>query len=283
MDAAYDPYQSDAEIMLIRKQIEEQNTKYVISTGEEDEMVLYAHRAKLLRFSNSQWKERGLGDVKILKHKYTGKLRVIMRNEKILNVCLNHILDNEVAYKPMQTRSWLFVVNDYSEGEYELLTLCLQFKTPVVADEWKTAIDGALATRLTEQNEFDCLDDDEKTKIHELRLPFNFYAYKKYDKCVGCRGCHPDEFTFQEHEKYCIEEQSLPLVFKNLLLADKGHSNQNSNLELPIDFFQYKNKTECTGCRGCDSDSFIFPSVYNKIINDSPEDINPLPLFLNPK
>lgn len=49
--------------------------KIEIKTGEEEEEVLYCHRAKLFRFVNSEWKERGLGDIKILKRKDNGKLR----------------------------------------------------------------------------------------------------------------------------------------------------------------------------------------------------------------
>lgn len=49
--------------------------KVEIVTGEEHEEALYSHRAKLFRFTNKEWKERGLGDVKILRHKETGKLR----------------------------------------------------------------------------------------------------------------------------------------------------------------------------------------------------------------
>lgn len=49
--------------------------KIQVVTGEEDEEVVYCHRAKLFRFIDSEWKERGLGDVKILRNKTTGKLR----------------------------------------------------------------------------------------------------------------------------------------------------------------------------------------------------------------
>lgn len=49
--------------------------KVEVKTGEEEEDVLYCHRAKLFRFVNSEWKERGLGDIKILKRKDNGKLR----------------------------------------------------------------------------------------------------------------------------------------------------------------------------------------------------------------
>lgn len=49
--------------------------KIDVKTGEEEETVLYTHRAKLYRFKDSEWKERGLGDVKILQHKQTGRMR----------------------------------------------------------------------------------------------------------------------------------------------------------------------------------------------------------------
>lgn len=46
-----------------------------VITGEENETELYGQLAKLYRFSSGEWKERGRGIVKILKHKDTGKLR----------------------------------------------------------------------------------------------------------------------------------------------------------------------------------------------------------------
>ena len=49
--------------------------KIQVKTGEEDEEVLYCHRAKLFRLVDGEWKERGLGDVKVLRHTATGKAR----------------------------------------------------------------------------------------------------------------------------------------------------------------------------------------------------------------
>lgn len=57
-----------------------------MTTGEENETILYSHRAKLFRFAESvkaegeevakkEWKERGVGDIKILKHSETSKIR----------------------------------------------------------------------------------------------------------------------------------------------------------------------------------------------------------------
>lgn len=49
-------------------------------------------RAKLFRFDrdSKEWKERGTGDVRLLKHKENGKSRLVMRRDKTLKVCANH-------------------------------------------------------------------------------------------------------------------------------------------------------------------------------------------------
>ena len=44
-----------------------------VKTGEEDEVAIYSQRSKLFRFTDGQWKERGIGEMKILKHNKTGR------------------------------------------------------------------------------------------------------------------------------------------------------------------------------------------------------------------
>lgn len=55
--------------------------------------MLTHRRAKLFRFvkSDLEWKERGTGDVRLLAHKQTGKVRLVMRRDKTLKVCANHL------------------------------------------------------------------------------------------------------------------------------------------------------------------------------------------------
>lgn len=50
-------------------------------------------KSKLYRFDKdgNQWKERGAGTVKFLKHKVTGKVRLLMRQSKTLKICANHL------------------------------------------------------------------------------------------------------------------------------------------------------------------------------------------------
>ena len=56
-----------------------------VKTGEEDEEVMYKQRARLYRYVKdlSVWKERGVGDVKLLRHKDTGLLRLIMEQVRL--------------------------------------------------------------------------------------------------------------------------------------------------------------------------------------------------------
>ena len=57
---------------------------------------IFNERAKLYRYVDGQWKERGLGQMKILKHKTKNVHRVVMRREQV-NVCfLIKLANNEL-------------------------------------------------------------------------------------------------------------------------------------------------------------------------------------------
>lgn len=66
--------------------------KVETKTNEESEEQVFKMRAKLFKFVRdaNEWKERGTGDVRLLKHKENGKTRLVMRRDKTLKVCANH-------------------------------------------------------------------------------------------------------------------------------------------------------------------------------------------------
>jgi Ran-binding protein 1 len=66
--------------------------KVETKTNEESEEQVFKMRAKLFKFDREsrEWKERGTGDVRLLKHKENGKTRLVMRRDKTLKVCANH-------------------------------------------------------------------------------------------------------------------------------------------------------------------------------------------------
>ncbi|XP_053601362.1 E3 SUMO-protein ligase RanBP2-like [Plodia interpunctella] len=183
--------------------------KVDVITGEENETELYGHRAKLFRFTAGEWKERGIGVVKILKHNNTNKLRVVMRREQVLKICLNHTLTPDIIYSSKDDKTWLFVANDFSDGELSLHNFCLRFKTKEIALEFKEAIDRARGDDSSEKSHSDAIKKDssddvvfvseiqatkeEKEKAKELKLPENFFTYTNKAPCSGCRGCIEDE------------------------------------------------------------------------------------------
>ena len=61
-------------------------------TNEEAEEQTFKMRAKLFKFDREtrEWKERGTGDVRLLKHRENLKTRLVMRRDKTLKVCANH-------------------------------------------------------------------------------------------------------------------------------------------------------------------------------------------------
>ena len=65
-----------------------------LTDSEAHEETMLQLRAKLYRMDRSgdqpEWKERGTGDVKILRHKSKPMTRLLMRRDKTLKVCLNH-------------------------------------------------------------------------------------------------------------------------------------------------------------------------------------------------
>lgn len=68
---------------------------------------------------NKTWRERGVGEMKFLKHKENGRIRVLMRQEKTMKVIANHFLDPRITLTPNagNDKSWVWVAFDFAEGE----------------------------------------------------------------------------------------------------------------------------------------------------------------------
>lgn len=87
-------------------------------SGEEDEEILFKERAKLYRWDRdlSQWKERGIGDIKIMFHPTKHFYRILMRREQVLRVCANHTISQAMELKPMDVspNALIWTATDYS-------------------------------------------------------------------------------------------------------------------------------------------------------------------------
>ncbi|KAG7807536.1 hypothetical protein KL921_004294 [Ogataea angusta] len=122
--------------------------KVEVKTNEENEDVLFKIRAKLFKFhpESKEWKERGTGDVKFLQHRETKKVRLLMRRDKTLKVCANHIIAPEYKLTPNvgSDRSWVYSVTaDVSDGTPEAQTLAIRFGNKENAEKFKEEFEKA--------------------------------------------------------------------------------------------------------------------------------------------
>lgn len=135
--ADYDPRPDFKPIIPLPAEIE-------VKTGEENEDITFSERCKLFRNIENEWKERGIGNIKILKTKDTGKYRILMRREQIHKLCANHAITPELELKPTpKDNQWIWAANDFSGEQMQLEKFLVRFKHSEQAKRFKEAFDEA--------------------------------------------------------------------------------------------------------------------------------------------
>lgn len=116
-------------------------------TGEEQEECIFRVRAKLYRWRDEQWKERGTGNAKLLRNKETKRIRFVMRQEKTLKPVANFILQDAPVCEliPMKNndKAFLWTANDFSDGEAALEKFCCRFQNLENTELFKKAFEDA--------------------------------------------------------------------------------------------------------------------------------------------
>merc|ERR1719343_72116 len=119
-----------------------------VKSGEEEEEMLFGVRAKLFIFGetlldqgtgNKTWRERGTGEVRILRHREHQRIRVLMRQEKTMKVIANHVVDPRIRLEANagSDRSWVYSAFDFAEGELIETVFALRFSDSEVANTFK--------------------------------------------------------------------------------------------------------------------------------------------------
>eukprot|EP00117_Sycon_ciliatum_P036551 scpid12756/ scgid5903/ E3 SUMO-protein ligase RanBP2; 358 kDa nucleoporin; Nuclear pore complex protein Nup358; Nucleoporin Nup358; Ran-binding protein 2; p270; Putative peptidyl-prolyl cis-trans isomerase; Rotamase len=188
-----------------------------VSSGEEDEQKVFCERAKLYRFTNGEWKERGVGEMKVLRNPSTNCSRILMRREQVHKLCANHRITSEIDLKPMKDseRAWVWhALADFSEGVSKPEQFAVRFKSPDLAKAFKCAVDecrqptqnssssatsaGATTVKTTastgDSDELAVVFERKPTKeeaelARKYMLPDTFYLYEQKPACPGCLGC----------------------------------------------------------------------------------------------
>ncbi|XP_066583299.1 ran-specific GTPase-activating protein-like [Prorops nasuta] len=121
-----------------------------VSNNEEEEVEMIKLRAKLYRYDSTsepaEWKERGTGDVKLLRHKTKNTVRVVMRRDKTLKICANHFVTPWMELKPNcgSDRAWVWsVLADFADEQLKPELLAIRFANADTAQAWKDAFEKA--------------------------------------------------------------------------------------------------------------------------------------------
>ncbi|KAI2638288.1 hypothetical protein GGS21DRAFT_488999 [Xylaria nigripes] len=140
-----------------------------VITHEESEEQVFSMRCKMFRFvqESREWKERGTGPLRLLKHKENGKIRLVMRRDKTLKVCANHYItpDMKIARMSTSDRAWLWNVGaDVSEGEPEAITVSVRLAN---ADNAQLFKEAWLKAQKENEALFGKAEEEERAKSEE--------------------------------------------------------------------------------------------------------------------
>jgi RanBP1 domain len=117
--------------------------------------VIYQHRCKCMIFTETllnkgtginEWLTRGVGDAKLLQSHDTKMIRLVMRQEKIQKLLVNHQMDPriEIQPHPMGDTTCFWRAFDYSDGVALVeTTFAFRFKDADTADNFRKAFVAA--------------------------------------------------------------------------------------------------------------------------------------------
>ena len=118
------------------------------ASGEENEDVLFEAKSKAYRFVEGEWKERGVGPLKLLKDKDSGKIRVLMRRDKTLKVCTNFFVKpgTKIEEHAGSDKAMVFTTMDCSDGDVRpiMVNMCCKFGSAEKATLFKEEFEKAM-------------------------------------------------------------------------------------------------------------------------------------------
>ncbi|KAA3679040.1 E3 SUMO-protein ligase RanBP2 [Paragonimus westermani] len=205
--------------------------KVTVCTGEENEEVIFCERAKLYRWGSGMWRERGVGELKLLRTPSTGAVRCLMRRDHVLKVCCNHPVTVGMQLKPMGStdgRAWTWWAIDFTESSAN--------DDPNTSTEHELTVDDSKGRQETFAVRFKTLEHarnfqdlfEDAVKRTEKRLCSTAKTEKKPVDLDQTETSDSDEVLVVEKPLDVSEEQLWRA--RRLLLPDEFYSFENGRI-----------------------------------------------------
>ena len=212
-----------------------------VVTGEENENVLFEEKARLFRFVDKEWKERGLGPIKILHNAVQGTTRVLMRRDQTLKVCCNHLIQPSMELTPMKDndKALLWAAQDFADEELRVEKFCCRFKTLEIAQAFKIAFNKGqeiAAKSPKKATEIKSAVATPQSSLSEMFKPAEgswtcntclVLNSGNASNCVACQGPNPNASPSAIKSNTAASSTTTTPAFK-FGLGTVGDSNKNS-------------------------------------------------------
>ncbi len=247
---------------------------YEYKSADDSSSVLFEHRCKLYRHDEKlkEWKERGLGNIRIILHSSTQRPRIIMRRDQILKVCCNHYITKDMKLLTKDNdRCWVWQTHsDYSDEAPRKEQFAVKFKSASVAEEFRKVFQDCSRvisksdskSRCAEEHSCVIKKDSQQWECSEC------YCFNDdgTDKCLACLAPNPNldnkaslkpptdpakHNTGSSLTPQLDSEEDSDVCFLFEELPDPELISKAKALMLPPSFYLFQNKSPCAGCRGC--------------------------------
>lgn len=228
-----------------------------VNTGEENEVILFEHRAKLLRYdkTSKEWKERGIGKIKLLQHKDDlNNVRLVMRREQVHKLCCNQRVYKRTVFSKFGKNSETAVTwggQDYSESELVTEMFTIRFKKPENCAQFLQAITTAQNKMTSEANENTIGKLEEKInesnkadKDSEPAKPQKGFgnAFKPKAGSWNCESCYTNNESNTLHCVACeapkdntVSEQKTPSLYQSAnIFGDKASAAKQTTFSFGL-------------------------------------------------
>lgn len=131
-----------------------------------DEKDYFRVRAKVYRFADDEWKERGQGEILIAENSKEKKYRLLLHRDQTLKCAVNLPLIEGVAVKPLGNSDKAVTVAglDFSDNEKKQTVFAVKFTEAWMCKNFQTAIEHALAGKELSEGDLIKRPDSEKPK-----------------------------------------------------------------------------------------------------------------------